>query len=192
MELLRLSTSERDQAQLRERDQARLQAATAGDEPYELGGDSLPQPGTPRGTVTEYRFDDSARFPGTKRRYWVYVPAQYTPDHPAHLMVFQDGRTYLGPNVNADVVFDNLIHRGEIPDCVGMFVEPGDRGPGLPLWGGDGNRNVEYDSLGDAYARFLVDELLPALPVAVTDDPTRRAICGHSSGGICAFTAAWE
>lgn len=173
-------------------DQVRVQAAQAGDEPYELAADSLPQPETPRGSITEYRLDDSARFPGTKRRYWVYVPAQYTPDHPANLMVFQDGVTYLAPNVNAHVVFDNLIHRGEMPVCVGVFVEPGDRGPGLPIWGGDTNRNVEYDTLSDAYAQFLLDELIPRLPVAVTDDATRRAICGHSSGGICAFTAAWE
>ena len=61
--------------------------------------------------------------------------------------------------------------------CVGVFVEPGDRGPGLPIWGGDTNRNVEYDTLSDAYAQFLLDELLPRLPVAVTDDPTCRAIC---------------
>lgn len=68
----------------------------------------------------------------------------------------------------------------------------GDRGPGNPLWGGDTNRNVEYDTLSDAYAQFLLDELLPGLPVAVTDDAACRAICGFSSGGICAFTAAWE
>jgi enterochelin esterase family protein len=186
------SISKRDQAQFAKRDQVRVDAATEGDEPYELGTDSLPQPGTPRGSVTEYRLDDSQRFPGTKRRYWVYVPAQYTPDRPPNLMVFQDGLTYLAPNVNANVVFDNLIHRGEMPACVGVFVEPGDRGPGLPIWGGDTNRNVEYDTLSDAYAQFLLDELLPGLPVAVTDDAARRAICGISSGGICAFTAAWE
>ena len=53
------------------RDQLQLQASMAGDEPYELGADSLPQPGAPRGSVTEYRLDDSVTFPGTKRRYWV-------------------------------------------------------------------------------------------------------------------------
>lgn len=179
-------------AAIRRQDEARVDAATEADEPYALGADSLPQPGTPRGTVTEHRLDDSARFPGTKRRYWVYVPAQHTQDHPANLMVFQDGDRYLRPDVNAHVVFDNLIHRGEIPVCVGVFVEPGDRGPGLPIWGGDTNRNVEYDTLSDDYAQFLLDELLPRVPVAVTDDPTRRATCGISSGGICAFTVAWE
>jgi enterochelin esterase-like enzyme len=75
-----------------------------------------------------------------------------------------------------------------------VFVEPGATGPGLPVYGGSGNRSVEYDSLGGDYARFLLDELLPhALDgLRVTADPARRAICGLSSGGICAFNVAWE
>jgi hypothetical protein len=97
------------------RDQVRPQAAMAGEEIYVLGADSLPQRGIPRGSDTEYRLDDSAWLPGTKRRYWVYIPAQYTPKNPANLMVFQDGDRYPQPDVNAQVVFDNLIHRGEMP-----------------------------------------------------------------------------
>jgi enterochelin esterase family protein len=56
------------------------------------------------------------------------------------------------------------------------------------------NRSFEYDSLGDAHARFLLEELLPVAlqDLKVTQDPAGRAICGNSSGGICAFTAAWE
>ena len=133
-----------DAAILRQ-DQVRVEAATAGDEPYELGADSLPQPGTPRGSVTEYRLDESARFPGTKRRYWVYVPAQYTRDHPANLMVFQDGVTYLRPNVNAHVVFDNLIHRGEMPVCVGVrrAWRPRSRPPALG-WRYEPQRRVRH------------------------------------------------
>jgi enterochelin esterase family protein len=53
---------------------------------------------------------------------------------------------------------------------------------------------VEYDSLGDRYARFLLEELLPPLEQQyhLVADPAGRAICGISSGGICAFTVAWE
>jgi enterochelin esterase family protein len=42
--------------------------------------------------------------------------------------------------------------------------------------------------------RFLIDEMLPevAKNYKLTDDPKGRAICGASSGGICAFTVAWE
>jgi enterochelin esterase family protein len=55
---------------------------------------------------------------------------------------------------------------------------------------------LEYYSLGDAYARFLIEELIPyttaRFGLNLTDDPRRRAIAGMSSGGIGAFTAAWE
>lgn len=109
-------------------------------------------------------------------------------------MVFQDARFYLGEDVNVPVVFDNLIHREEMPVTIGLFVSPGDKGPGMPVYGGSDNRSLEYDALGDRYARFLIDELLPAATQSYTivADPAGRAICGMSSGGICAFTAAWE
>jgi enterochelin esterase family protein len=92
------------------------------------------------------------------------------------------------------VVLDNLVHEGSVPPLVAVFVQPGETGPGLPIYGGAGNRSVEYDATDDSYARFLVDELIPAIaamqPIAL--DPERRAICGISSGGQCAFTAAWH
>src|SRR5512135_309032 len=174
-----------------DRDQA---AFNAGDEPYTLGPDSQPQPGVPRGEVTQFHHRSERIYPGVERDYWLYVPRQYTGAQPACLMVFQDGGGYMGPNIQAQVVFDNLIHRGDMPVTVGLFVNPGDRGPGNPLYGGTDNRSVEYDSLGDQYARFLLEELLPEVSrrVNLTADPAGRAICGMSSGGICAFTVAWE
>jgi len=42
----------------------------------------------------------------------------------------------------------------------------------------------------------LLTEILPFVKkeynLKITDDPDSRAICGMSSGGICAFTVAWE
>jgi enterochelin esterase-like enzyme len=120
---------------------------------------------------------------GSDRRYWVYVPAQYRSPAPASLMVFQDGRLYLDPEgeIRAGLVFDDLIDRGEMPVTVGVFVDPGD------------DRNAEYDAFSDAYATFLLTEILPEVRDAyrVTDDPEQWAIGGGSSGGNCAFTAAW-
>jgi enterochelin esterase-like enzyme len=80
---------------------------------YARGPDSYRQPGVPRGTILDYEWTASRVFPGTTRRYWVYVPAQYTASEPASLMVFQDGRMYLDPEgeIRASIVFDNLIHR---------------------------------------------------------------------------------
>jgi sugar lactone lactonase YvrE len=63
------------------------------------------------------------------------------------------------------------------------------------------NRSYEYDGLGDNYARFLLDELLPEVekkttadgrPIRLSHDGNDRAIGGSSSGAVCAFTAAWE
>ena len=177
------------------KDQAAFDASVAGDEPYALGPDSLPQDGVPRGAVTRYHWTSDTIYPGTERDYWLYVPQQYDGTRPACLMVFQDGeREYLGPNINVPVVFDNLIHAGDMPVTVGLFVNPGDKGPGNPVYGGSDNRSFEYDSLGDQYARFLMKELLPAIGkhYTITSDAAGRAICGISSGGICAFTVAWE
>lgn len=176
------------------KDQAMFAESMRGDEPYRLGPDSLSQPGVPRGTVTAGRWRSPSVYPGTERAYWLYVPQQYDAARPANLMVFQDGGTYLGAEIAAPIVFDNLIHQGVLPVTVGLFVDPGDRGPGTPIYGGGGNRSFEYDSLGDRYARLLIDEVIPEVRrnVNVTDDPEGRAICGLSSGGICAFTTAWE
>ena len=152
---------------------------------YAYGPDSFRQPGVPRGTIVEHTWAASRVFPGTERRYWVYVPAQYTGSEPASLMVFQDGRMYLDPDgeVRVPVVFDNLIDRGEMPVTIGVFVDPG----------APDNRNNEYDAPTDAYATFLLSEILPTVRdrYAVADDPGRWAIGGGSSGGSCAFTVAW-
>src|SRR5688572_11013179 len=78
---------------------------------YEHGADSKPKEGVPKGTVTDYVWKDSKVFPGTIRRWSIYVPAQYDESKPAALMVFQDGHTYLKPggDFRVPVVFDNLI-----------------------------------------------------------------------------------
>jgi enterochelin esterase family protein len=93
------------------------------------------------------------------------------------------------------IVFDNLIHKREMPVTIGIFVNPGQRGETLPAdpWRAD-NRSGEYDSLGEEYARLLIDEILPevAKTYNLTQDPAMRAIGGASSGGIAAFTVAWE
>ena len=163
---------------------------------YKLGPDSFPQEGVPRGEVTKYSFTNSAVYPGTVRDYWVYVPKQYDPAKPAALMVFQDGGGYQSTNgqYRATVVVDNLIAKKEMPVTIGVFVNPGVVPSTEPGRKDRSNRSFEYDSLGDAYAKFLLNELLPevAKKYNLTTDPELRAIGGASSGGICAFTVAWE
>lgn len=158
---------------------------------YQPGPDSQPQEGVPKGEVTKYKFDQSKIFPGTTRDYWVYVPKQYDPAKPAPVMVFQDGIIYSAP-----VAFDNLIHKKEIPPLIGVFVMHGRVKAHSTNAVDRFNRSYEYDGLGDNYARFLLDELLPHIATEqklnFTTNGNDRAIAGSSSGGVCAFTAAWE
>lgn len=164
---------------------------------YAPGPDSMPQPGVPKGEVLQRSFEASRIFPGTYRDYWIYVPAQYRPDKPACLYVNQDGIQWQAP-----VVFDNLIAKGEMPVTIGVFVMHGRVRAADPAQAEDRyNRSLEYDGLGDRYARFLVDELLPEVERQTASDgrrlriskrPEDRAIGGSSSGAVCAFTAAWE
>lgn len=161
---------------------------------YLHGPDSTAHEGVPAGTVTAFAWNDSTVYPGTSRSFWVYLPAQYDATEPASLMVFQDGQDYLDPQgeVRGAVVLDNLIHRGDIPVTIGVFVEPGVfddvEDPDLRR-----NRNAEYDAFDDRYVHFLLDEILPEVTRrwSISEDPDRRGLCGGSSGGNCAFTAAW-
>ncbi len=150
----------------------------------------------PKGEVTKYTFDQSKIFPGTMRDYWVYVPRQYDPAKPACLYVNQDGIQY-----NAPAVFDELIDKKEMPVTIGVFVMHGRVKAPSPGALDRFNRSYEYDGLGDGYARFLLDELLPDVekkttsdgrPIRLSHDGNDRGIGGSSSGAICAFTAAWE
>ena len=162
---------------------------------YKLGPDSQEQPGVPRGKVTKHTWT-SKIFPGTVRDWWLYVPAQYDSKQPACVMVFQDGGSYVNTKgqFRVPVVFDNLIHKKEMPVTVGIFINPGVVPPAKPGERERRNRSFEYDTLSDQYARFLEQEMLPevAKTYNLRKDAAGRAICGISSGGICAFTVAWE
>jgi enterochelin esterase family protein len=157
----------------------------------------MPQADVPRGRVEGPFVFKSKVFDNTVRQYWVYVPAQYDAARPAAVMVFQDGHKYVNveQEYRAPVVLDNLIHKREMPVTIGIFINPGHAGAELPAdpWRGS-NRSLEYDSLSEQYARFLAEEMLPEVGTKyrLTADPEARAIVGASSGGICAFTAAWE
>jgi len=166
-------------------------------ETYPVSPDSQEQPGVPKGEVMKFTFENSKIFPGTWREYWVYVPKQYSPDKPACVYVNQDGLQW-----QADKVFDNLIHKKEMPVTIGVFVMHGkvraaDANAALDRF----NRSFEYDGLGDNYARFILEEILPDVETKMTSDGRAirlsksgndRAIGGSSSGAIAAFTAAWE
>jgi enterochelin esterase-like enzyme len=171
-------------------------ASVAAADAEDFHNDSLPQAGVPQGKVTTQPWR-STIYEGTVRSYSMYVPAQYNPDRPAALMVFQDGHAYLKSDgsFRTTTVFDNLIHQGAMPVTLALFVDPGHQGespPADPFK--SSNRSREYDELSDTYAQFLLKELIPELRKRwnISDDPRMHAIAGLSSGGICAFTAAWQ
>ena len=168
-----------------EMDGKRVQVGTGQLEIYTTPPEAKEKPGVPKGKLIQMAKHTSKIFAGATRDWWVYVPAQYNADKPAAVMVFQDGQ---GPRTYMPVMLDNLIAQGDIPVMIAIFVPPGVNPDGKP------NRSFEYDTLSDQYTRFLLEEILPEVEknYRLTKDPNLRAITGSSSGGICAFTVAWE
>ncbi len=161
---------------------------------YKLSADSIAQADVPSGIYYHFRWISHLVYPGVPRSVYLYVPRGGEQAESVNLLVCQDGRYYVGPQLQATTVLDNLVHKGEIPMTVGLFVCPGESGPGYPIFGGNHNRSVEYDEVNGDYARFLVEELFPVVrrKVRLTHDPRGRVICGISSGGACAMTAAYH
>ncbi|MEQ1858972.1 MAG: alpha/beta hydrolase-fold protein [Chthoniobacteraceae bacterium] len=174
-------------------------AAFAAEDPnaaYVLGPDSQSQPGVPQGELKTFSFTDSKVFPGTTHDWQLYVPAQYNAAKPACVMVCFDGNGYAKRDggTRVPVVLDNLIAKKELPVIIGIFIQPG-MFKATALGAKDrSNRSFEYDSLGDANARFVIDEIVPQVrkDYNLTDNPDGWSIAGASSGGIAAFTVAWE
>lgn len=159
-------------------------------EEYTLGPDSIRQEGVPQGTVSKHLWTNSEIYPDTETEYWVYVPAQYTDEHPAAVMVYQDGEGYVHDegSVRAPTVMDNLIHSGEMPVTIGVFINPSKK---EQPWD---QRDVQYLPLDDTYARFVLEEILPQVSkeYELTDDREGRAAAGMSDGGLASFTLGWH
>ena len=178
-----------------------LASAASTDDVYLLGPDSQPHDGVPQGKVLGPFTLASQIFTNTTRPYWIYVPAQYDPRQSAALMIFQDGHTFanLKGDYRTPYVLDNLIYRREMPVTIGVFINPGHRlqqtNSTLPNERTlNDNRPTEYNELNDNYAKFILNELLPAIEkdYRISRNPEDRALVGGSSGGICAFTVAWH
>lgn len=148
-----------------------------------------------RGEVIKFVMNESLRYPGTEREVLVYVPQQYRDTAPACLLVCMDGILY-----DATTVLDNLIASGEMPVTIGVFINPGvvyDEDRNVVRY----NRCKEFDSTDDNWAQFIEQEVLPQVralktkdgqAINISSDPNDCAITGASSGGIAAFTAAWN
>ncbi len=164
---------------------------------YPVDSASIEQPNVPKGELLKFTFENSKFYPGTSREITVYVPSQYRADKPACVYINQDGVQWKAPTV-----FDNLIHRKEMPMTIGVFVMHGRMKAATQDEALDRfNRSFEFDGLGDTYAKFILEEILPEVEkqktkdgraIILSNNGNDRAIGGASSGAVCAFTAAWE
>ncbi len=162
------------------------------EERYSLPKEAQIMEGVPQGDIIEHEWKSQLVYPGVKGKYWVYVPKQYVGQE-ASLMVFLDGEAYI-QEAKVPQVLDNMIYREEIPVMIGIFISPGDKGPGLPRYGGDDNRSIEYDSVDGRYAKFLEKEIISEVKkeYRISEDAGQHGICGISSSGNAAFAAAWN
>jgi enterochelin esterase family protein len=188
-----------------------------GDGDYQIGPDykidpDLTDRGNPKGKSFEFtmplaasktfRGDDTTLQPEKKpvrkeRVISVYVPAAYKGGTKAPILVIHDGPGQLNLVRNA---LDNLTISKDpnrrLPAFIAIAVQNG---------GNDGKkseRGLEYDTMSDRLARFINDEVLPAVVndpaikaayphIGLTEDPWGRAVMGCSSGGAAALTMGW-
>ena len=148
----------------------------------------------PKGALVKLSHNSSNLYPGTTREFSVYVPQQYDGSSPACLLVCMDG-----PIFDAPAKLDTLISDGRMPVTVAIFINPGvvfDSCGNVVRY----NRCREFDTLSSSWADFLDSEILPKVQGMKLDDGRTvmisqraddHAIAGASSGGICAFAAAW-
>ena len=194
-------------------DSAVIDPGTKGDGDYTVGPDYPPHPdvlvksNVPHGKIFMFTMDshNSAIFPGTAstllptnqhyflRAVRLYVPSQYVDGTAAPFMVVQDGDRFVTDVQNS---LDNLIAAKKVPAMLAVFVNNG---------GGDGKgseRGLEYDTMSDAYSRFIDTEVLPAVTkdptikaaypnLRFTENPEGRSSYGCSSGAAAALTMGW-
>ena len=143
------------------------------------------------GVTKQFSFTESSIFPGTVREVTVFIPAQYDGSKPACVYVKTDGY-----NPREKALMETMIATKEMPVTIGVFVRPGDLPSTVKGSMGRRNRCFEYDGVSDNNVRFLVEELLPyiakTLDLKLSTDGNDRCISGGSSGGIAAFTVAWQ
>ncbi len=132
-----------------------------------------------------------------ERKITVYIPAAYQDGTKAPLLIIHDGPGSLGQVRHA---LDNLTISKDparkLPAFIAIAVENG---------GNDSKksqRGLEYDTMSDRLARFIHDEVLPAVAnhpdikaayprFALTENPWGRGVIGCSSGGAAALTMGW-
>jgi len=127
--------------------------------------------------------------PGTVFNYHIYI-TQGTPPKDAALYVLLEYDPWqLTP------ILERFVKEGLMPP--GMFLYLGAGTLPASLSGGThrGMRAEELDQVGIEFPNLLVEEMIPAAEkiakVKLSKNPDIHMITGGSSGGICAWNAAW-
>lgn len=145
-----------------------------------------PPPGGMKGELRDMGVWNSAIYPNTTRKWYIYLPPNLDPNREYPLFLATDAQWDRQWQANA---LENCARDGIIPPTVGVFIEPGQDKPG-----DYSDRSHEYDELTDTYAQFIFTEILPQVEtiVKLSQDPSQRATAGVSSGGIAGFTLCWR
>jgi enterochelin esterase-like enzyme len=148
---------------------------------------SQPQPGAPAGTLVGGQPINS-RYLGYTVNYTVYTPAGYQNLMQLPVLYVLDGNDFVDPRMGAmPAVLDNLMAAGRMGPVIAVFVD--EREPGNPS---HNRREDEFLAHPAEHARFIVEELVPAVDQAFRTDPRpeARTIVGVSYGGISAVYIA--
>jgi enterochelin esterase family protein len=180
--------------------EGQLSKVDMGDRQYHPCPEAYPADDVPSGDVLHIKdWSESKVFADTTRDIWIYTPHNLDESSaPPSLALFNDGAGYLSRQgaVRATNVLDRLIHDEEIPPTVGVFVNPGQSTRSSDDAPAYGQRSFEYDSVTPDFVNFVDQEILPLvidhIARPLNEDPAQRLIGGISSGGICAFNAAWH
>jgi enterochelin esterase-like enzyme len=152
--------------------------------------DSYPQPGVPKGKLSEKHTLTSKIYDGMKADFWWYASPGVDPSVPAPLMIWQDGQNVAKGDLGGLRLFtvsENLIAKKLIPPMLHIMIAPGFAPDGKAM------RSIEYDTVSDRYNHFLLEEVLPIVEkeYKLRQDGYSRGIAGESSGGICSLNSAW-
>jgi gluconolactonase len=167
----------------------------------ELNGPRLPEssnnPAVPQGEFLR-GVVNSKIYPGTANEFQVWVPAQYDPAKPACFLLVLDG---IG---GQEAVVNNLMAEKAMPVAIVIGISPGmafENQPGKLQRPMRYIRSFEFDGTNDYFPNYVLNELLPAVEQVKTQngraihlsrDGNDHAVMGASSGGIGAFTLAWQ
>jgi len=140
-------------------------------------------PGTLNGSLSI-----TSRYLGYTVNYWVYTPVGYEKLTQLPVLYVLDGNDFVDERMGAlPNILDNLIASGRIRPVLAVFVDA--REPGNTQ---HNRREDEFLVHPVEHARFIAEELVPAIDHAYRTDPrpTARVITGVSYGGLSAIFIA--